>query len=177
MIYPFPFESLQSHKGHQSVRWKCHDPERLPSAWGKARNLMSCSDNLAVDVMIQAIPRYCPICPLLNQFWSPLSTSTSMSLRLNSSDSLLALETFNKEEIFIYSPFGPKIFLHPLIRHKKVYVYPHNLSVSFFHLKPVCCIILRGRTYFLSMAAKPWRAVFSPGTDCPVYCLLQQVWI
>ena len=100
-----------------------------------------------------------------------------MSLRLNSSDSLLALETFNKEEIFIYSPFGPKIFLHPVIRHKKVYVYPHNLSVSFFHLKPVCCIILRGRTYFLSMAAKPWRAVFSPGTDCPVYCLLQQVWI
>ena len=93
-----------------------------------------------------------------------------MFLRLNSSDSLLALETFNKEEIFIYSPFGPKIFLHPVIRHKKVYVYPHNLSVSFFHLKPVCSIILRGRTYFLSMTAKPWGGSFQPGYRLP--CIL-----
>ena len=78
-----------------------------PSAWRKARDLISSSDNLTVYVMIQAIPRYCPICALLNQFWSPLSTSTSISFRLNTSDSSLALETFSKEDIFIYGPFRP----------------------------------------------------------------------
>ena len=71
-----------------------------------------------------------------------------MSLRLNSSDSLLVLETFNKEDIFIYSPFRPKNLLYPVNRHKKVYVYLHKFSVSFFYLKPVYCIILRGCTYF-----------------------------
>ena len=73
----------------------------LPSAWRKARDLLSSSDNLLVDVMMWAIPTYCPICALLNKFYSLLSTSTSISLRLNSSVLLLSLETFNKEEIFI----------------------------------------------------------------------------
>ena len=108
----------------------------VPSAWRKARDLISSSDNLAVDVMIQAIPRYRPICALLNQFWSPLSTSTSISFRLNTSDSLLALETFSKEDIFIYCPFRPKRFLYPVTRHVNVYpqvhVYPQNVFVSFF---------------------------------------------
>ena len=77
-----------------------------PSAWRKTRDLMSSSDNLSVDVMIWAIPKYHPICALLNQFCSSLSTSTSISLRLNSSDLLPAsLETFSTEDIFIYSSF------------------------------------------------------------------------
>ena len=80
--------------------------------------------------------RYCPICALLNQFWSPLSTSISISFRLNTSDSLLALETFSKEDTFIYGPFRPKKFLYPVTRHVNVYpqvhVYPQNVFVSFF---------------------------------------------
>ena len=87
-----------------------------PSAWRTARDLLSSSDNLLVDVMIRAIPRYCPVCALLNQSCSLLSTSTSISLRLNSSDLLLSLETFNKEEIFIYSSFKPKKILYLVIR-------------------------------------------------------------
>ena len=51
--------------------------------------------------MIRTIPRYHPICALLNQFSSLLSTSLSMSLRLNSWDSLLALERLSKEDILI----------------------------------------------------------------------------
>ena len=82
-----------------------------PSAWRKAQDLISSSDNLAVDVVIRAIPRYHPICALLNQFCSLISISTSVSLRLNFSGLLPAsLETFNKEDIFIFSPFGSKIF-------------------------------------------------------------------
>ena len=42
-----------------------------------------------------------------------------------------------------------------LLRDIFTYIYPHNFSVSFFHLKPVCCIILRGRTYFLCMTVIP----------------------
>ena len=37
-----------------------------PSAWRKAQDLISFSDNLAVDVMIRAIPRYHPICALIS---------------------------------------------------------------------------------------------------------------
>ena len=70
--------------------------------------------------MIQAIPRYRPVCALLNQFCSLLSTTTSISLMLNSSG-LLALETFNKED---------KKFLYSVTTHKNVYA--HNFSVSFF---------------------------------------------
>ena len=72
-----------------------------PSAWRKARDLISSSANLVVDVMMRAIPRYCAICALLNQFCSFLSTNTLISLRLNSFD-LLPLETFNKEDVFIW---------------------------------------------------------------------------
>ena len=81
--------------------------------------------------MIRAIPRYCPICALLNQLCSFLSTSTPISLRLNSSGLLLPLETFNKEDIFIYISFWTKLFCL-VTRHKKVHVYAHNFSVSFF---------------------------------------------
>ena len=101
------------------------------SAWRKAQDLLSSSDNLAVNVMIWAIPRYRPICAILNQFCSLLSTRTSISLMLNSS-SLLALDTFNKEDIFINSPFRPKKKLYLVTRHKKAHVYAHNFSVSFF---------------------------------------------
>ena len=134
---PLFFESLQ----WLLVKWKYHDPGHLskggpyyrsPPAWWKARDLMSSSDNLEVDVMIQDIPWYHPICTLVNQLWSPLSTSTSMSLRLNSLDSLLALETFNKEDIFIYSPFRPKDFLYLVTRHKKCIFIPQIFLFLFF---------------------------------------------
>ena len=59
--------------------------------------------------------------PFSNQFCSSLSTNTSISLRLNFSDLLLPLETFNKEDIFIYSSFLVKKFLYPAIRQKKIY--------------------------------------------------------
>ena len=111
VLYSYLFESLQWHKEYQWARWKYHDPKCLPyggpcwwippSAWRKARDLISSSANLVVDVMIRAIPRYCAICALLKQFCSLLSTNTLISLRLNSFD-LLPLETFNKEDIFIW---------------------------------------------------------------------------
>ena len=50
---------------------------------------------------------------------------------LNSSD-LLALETFNKENVFICSSFWSKNVLHPVTRYKKSHIYVHNFSVSFF---------------------------------------------
>ena len=105
-----------------------------PSAWRKARDLLSSSDNLLVDVMIQAIPRYCPISALLNQFCSLLSTSTSRSLRLNSSGLLLSLETFNKEYIFIYSSFEPKIFCIWSSDTKKSIFMPTIFLSLFSHL-------------------------------------------
>ena len=73
-----------------------------PSACRKAQDFISSSDYLSIDVMIRAIPRYPPICALLNQFCPFLSTTTSISLRLNLSWLLLALETFNTEDIFIF---------------------------------------------------------------------------
>ena len=54
------------------------------------------------DVRISSIPKNFPTRARLNQFCSSLSTNTSTSLRLNSSNFLpVSLETFNKEEIFI----------------------------------------------------------------------------
>ena len=53
------------------------------------------------DVSICLRPKNFPTLARLNQFCSLLSTSTSMSLRLNSLDLLLPLETFNTEVIFI----------------------------------------------------------------------------
>ena len=92
---------------------------RIPSsAWRKARYLISTSANLVADVMIRAIPRYRPICALLNQFCSLLWTRTPISLRLNSSD-FLPLETFNKEDIFICSSFFQKHFPYPVNRNNK----------------------------------------------------------
>ena len=106
-------------------------PWILPLAWRKARDLISSSDNLSVDVMIGAIPRNHPICACLNQFCSSLSTSTSMSLMLNSSDLLLALETFNTENLFyFYFLWGQNIFCIRSTNTKKVHVYAHNFSVS-----------------------------------------------
>ena len=68
--------------------------------------------------MIRAIPRYCRICALLNQFCSLLSANTLISLRLNSSGLLLALETFNKEGVFIHNPFWVK----------KIFVSSHKIQ-------------------------------------------------
>ena len=60
-----------------------------------------------------------PTWVLSNQFCSSLSTSISISLRLNSSHLLLPLETFNKKDIFIFNSFWVKKFLYSLIKHKK----------------------------------------------------------
>ena len=71
------------------------------SIFPRGSHLISSSDNLAANAMIWAIPRYCPICALINQFCSVLSTNTSISLRLTSSG-LLQKASLNKEEdIFI----------------------------------------------------------------------------
>ena len=63
------------------------------------------------DVSICLRPKNFPTWDRLNQFCSSLSTSTSMSLRLNSLDLLLSLETFNTEDIsIIISAHGVVIF-------------------------------------------------------------------
>ena len=71
-----------------------------------------------LDVRIFSIPKNFPTWVLLNQFRSSLSTSTSISLRLNSSGLLLLLEAFNKEDIVICISFWSK-FLYPVNRYKK----------------------------------------------------------
>ena len=53
------------------------------------------------DASLCLRPKNFPMWTCLNQSSSSLSTSTSMLLRLNSSDLLLPLETFNTEDIFI----------------------------------------------------------------------------
>ena len=116
-----------------------------PSAWRKVQDLLSSSANLLVDVMIRAIPRYRPIYALLNQFCSLLSAGTSISLRLNSSDLLLSLETFNKKEIFFSSCWSkkylcldnrPKIKLHISIEPASLHfaqIYPSSVSKTVYH--------------------------------------------
>ena len=84
------------------------------------------------DVRIFSRPKDFPTWALFNQFCSSLSTSISISLRLNSSDLLLALEIFNTEDIFICSPFGSIFFCIWSSDTKKFYVCAHNFSVSFF---------------------------------------------
>ena len=86
-------------------------PAQTPLSLKEDQDLISSSDNLEVNVMIRAIPRYCPVCALLKQFCSSLSTSTSMSLRLNSSDLLLPLEIFNTEDIFFIISGPGKVIL------------------------------------------------------------------
>ena len=74
------------------------------SAWRRAWYSTLSSANLVVNVIIEAIPKYCPTQARLNQGWSSVPTSISISFRLNSSD-LLLLEAFNKErweDIFFY---------------------------------------------------------------------------
>ena len=108
-----------------------------PSTWRKARDLISSSGNLAINVMIQDIPRYRPMSTLLNQFCYFLSTSTSISLRLNSSDLLLAsLETFNKEHIFSFLVLSPK----------KILISGHQTQ------KPIFI-----PTIFVSLVFHPWE--------------------
>ena len=72
--------------------------------------------------------------PILNQFCPLLLTSTLISLGLISSELLLLLETFNKEDIFICGLCWLKNFLYPVTRHKKPYIHAHNFFVSFFCL-------------------------------------------
>ena len=92
-----------------------------PSTWRKARDFLSSSN------------RYCPICALLNQFCSLLSASTPIALRLNFSDLPLSLETFNKEDIFISTPFlDQKLFASGYKIQKTTHVYAHNASLSLF---------------------------------------------
>ena len=118
VLYPYLFESLQWHnesrcKRYENVMILSVFPRRGGIGIHATDSLFSLKESLRsymVDVMIRAIPRIGPICALLNQFCSLLSTSTSISLRFApwSSSDLLPLETFNKEDIFIYSSFGQK---------------------------------------------------------------------
>ena len=100
-------------------------------------------------------PKNFPTSALLNQFCSSLSASTSISLRLNSSALLVPLETFNTENIFICTSFWFKNFLYLVPRHKRPIFMVIIFLFLFFHLKPVCSIILRVSTYFLCMIAIP----------------------
>ena len=109
-----------------------------PLAWRKAQDLISSPDHLAVDVMIQAIPRNRPICALLNQICSLLSTSTSISLRLNSLGLLLPLETFNTEDIFVCTSFCLKIFLYLVTRHKRP-IFMRTIFLSVFFSRLLTC--------------------------------------
>ena len=59
-----------------------------------------------------------------------------------------------KDSSFFNSFWAEKLW-YLVTRHKKVFVYPHNFSVSIVHIKPVCSIILRGHIYFLCMVAIP----------------------
>ena len=63
------------------------------------------------DVSICLRPKNFPTWDCLNQFCSSLSTSTSLSLRLNSLNLLLSLETLNTEDISIIISAPVRSFL------------------------------------------------------------------
>ena len=85
-------------------------------------------------VRISSSPKNFPTWALLNQSCSSLSTNTSISLKLSSSDFLLSLETFKTEDIFTFSHFGSRMICMWSPDSKMVHVYVHNFSVSFFCL-------------------------------------------
>ena len=147
-----------------------------PSTWRKARDLISSSGNLAVNVMIQDIPRYRPMSTLLNQFCYFLSTSTSISLRLNSSDLLLAsLETFNKEHIFSFLVLSPKkILISGHQTQKPIFIPTIFVSLVFHPWEHTNPNILMG--------AKQWVRVlflFSPFEPCVFYShhIVQKIYL
>ena len=117
------------------------------------------------DKPIFSIPKILTTGARLNQFCSSLSRNTSISLRLNSSGLLLALETFNKEDIFICSSFWPKIF-----------VSGHQIqNYGLEHL-------LRGCRHTLLQITRVAVSMFclsnlEPGHRLPCILLLQSVWI
>ena len=104
------------------------------------------------DVRISSSPKNFSTWHRLNQFYSSLSTNTSIFLRLNSSDLLLALETFNKEDIFIYSSFWSKTFLYPVTKHKK----PKFMPTTFLFLFSLLLTCTNPRTL---MDVKQWLKV------------------
>ena len=73
-------------------RWRLHTIHSSSSC-RRTWDFISSSDNLVVDVMIWAIPKYQD----LSQGWTSLPTRNSISLSLNSSYLVLLLEAFNKE--------------------------------------------------------------------------------
>ena len=95
------------------------------------------SENLRTpfnDVQISSSSKNFPTWALLNQSCSSLSTNTSISLKLSSSDFLLSLETFKTEDMFTFSHFGSRMICMWSPDSKMVHVYVHNFSVSFFRL-------------------------------------------
>ena len=86
--------------------------------------------------------------PSKNQFCYLLSTSTSISLRLNPSDFLLALETFNKEDIFIY------IFLD-----QNIFVSGHQMQNTHSFVPSACNSML---SYLMACIwlSRPYRSSF-----------------
>ena len=70
------------------------------------------------DVRISSLPKNIPTLSRLNQFCSLLSTNTSLSLRLNYSNLLLALEKFHKEDIFICSCYWSREIFYSVTIHK-----------------------------------------------------------
>ena len=83
---------------------------------------------------ISFIPKDFPTGAGLNHFYSSLSTKTSISLRINSSDLLLLLEKFNKEGIFICSSFWSKNnFVSGYYTQIFLTQHNHKIKCRYFH--------------------------------------------
>ena len=99
-----------------------------PSAYKKALVFWSSSTSFSVDLWMFNNPQNFPTLLRLNQCCYLLSTSTSISLRLNSSD-LLLLDAFNKEsseDILLYTNSKPR---HSFITQNGY----KNYSAIYFH--------------------------------------------
>ena len=94
-----------------------------PSAWRKAEFYDLCLPALPLTFGCELTLKNFPTQAFLNQFCSFLSTSTSISLRLNFSDLLLLLETSNKHEILFVLLFGSKKFRIRLSDTKKTNIH------------------------------------------------------
>ena len=110
-----------------------------PCVMGGCLYVISSRHFTLIQTLLQRInilrPKNFPTWTRFNQFFSPLSRGTSISLNLNSSGLLLTLETFNKEDIFILFLFGQKSFCIQSSDTKKPMFMPTIfLSFFFFHL-------------------------------------------
>ena len=94
-----------------------------PSAWRKAEFYDLWLPALPLTFGCELTLKNFPTQAFLNRFCSFLSTSTSISLRLNFSDLLLLLETSNKHEILFVLLFGSKKFRIRLSDTKKTNIH------------------------------------------------------